>query len=94
LSARFDPAGDLDKSLWDRVIAINLTAPAMVTKQAVNLFLKHDVKGAIVNIASVAGAHGFISGLWARMRSPWAVCADQCFDRRCVCHDLGRRCPR
>ncbi len=24
---RFDPAGELDRKMWDRVIAINLTAP-------------------------------------------------------------------
>ncbi|KAK5123428.1 hypothetical protein LTR85_002860 [Meristemomyces frigidus] len=59
---RFDPAGDTDRALWDRVIAINLTAPAMVTKRAVNGMLKHGTKGAIVNIASIAGARGFASG--------------------------------
>lgn len=59
---RMDPAGDVDRKLWDRVIAINLTAPAMVSKQAVNMFLKHDTKGVIVNIASVAGTRGFAAG--------------------------------
>ncbi|KAI6913348.1 hypothetical protein KC334_g1497 [Hortaea werneckii] len=59
---KFDPAGEMDRSMWDRVIAINLTAPAMVTKRAVNMFLKHETAGAIVNIASIAGTRGYASG--------------------------------
>ncbi|KAK5110901.1 hypothetical protein LTR62_005439 [Meristemomyces frigidus] len=59
---RFDPAGSMERSLWDRVIAINLTAPAMVTQRAVNMMLKHGTKGSIVNISSVAGVRGFANG--------------------------------
>ncbi|KAK4545510.1 hypothetical protein LTR36_002860 [Oleoguttula mirabilis] len=59
---KFDPAGDMDRATWDRVIAVNLTAPAMVTKLAVTGMLKHGTKGAIVNIASIAGVRGFTSG--------------------------------
>ena len=59
---RFDPAGELERSMWDRVIALNLTAPTMVTKRAVNSMLKREVKGSIVNIASIAGFRGFTSG--------------------------------
>ena len=59
---RFDPAGDLERSWWDKVIALNLTAPTMVTKSAVNMMLKAGVKGSIVNIASIAGFRGFTSG--------------------------------
>jgi NAD(P)-dependent dehydrogenase (short-subunit alcohol dehydrogenase family) len=46
---RFDAAGDLERSMWDKVIALNLTAPTMVTKRAVNHMVKHEIKGAIVN---------------------------------------------
>lgn len=59
---KFDPVGDMERGLWDRVIAVNLTAPAMVTKRAVNMMLKHSIKGSIVNIASIAGVRGFCSG--------------------------------
>ena len=52
---RFDPIGDVEKSMWVRVMALNLTAPAMVTKRAVEMMIKTDVKGSIVNIASIAG---------------------------------------
>ncbi|KAK4972695.1 hypothetical protein LTR42_005989 [Elasticomyces elasticus] len=58
----FDPVGDMSREMWDRVIAINLTAPAMVTKRAVTMMLKHETKGSIVNIASIAGIRGFASG--------------------------------
>jgi short-subunit dehydrogenase len=33
----------------DKVIALNLTAPTMITKRAVNHMVKHEIKGAIVN---------------------------------------------
>ncbi|KAK5171752.1 uncharacterized protein LTR77_003388 [Saxophila tyrrhenica] len=59
---RFDPVGEMEKTMWDRVLALNLTAPAMVTKRAVNSMVKNEVKGAIVNIASVAAFRGFTSG--------------------------------
>ncbi|KAH9843261.1 KR domain [Teratosphaeria destructans] len=59
---KFDPIGEVDRVTWDRVMATNVTAPAMVSKLAVNSFLKHGVKGAIVNICSVAGVRGFVAG--------------------------------
>ncbi|CZT15651.1 related to dehydrogenases with different specificities (related to short-chain alcohol dehydrogenases) [Ramularia collo-cygni] len=59
---RFDPAGTLELDLWNRVIALNLTAPAFVTKRAVNSMLKAEVKGAIVNIASVSAFKGGAAG--------------------------------
>jgi len=58
----FHPAGSLQKPEWDRVIAVNLTAPMLVTQRAVNSFLKSETKGSIVNIASVASFKGFASG--------------------------------
>lgn len=60
---RVDPAGELDKAIWDRVIAVNLTAPTMITKRAVNQMMAKQVKGAaIVNISSIAGFKGFCAG--------------------------------
>lgn len=60
---RFDPAGDVERSAWDRVISVNLTAPTMITQRAVKMFLKNDTKGVIVNIASIAGFRGFANGV-------------------------------
>ncbi|KAK3722882.1 hypothetical protein LTR37_002027 [Vermiconidia calcicola] len=59
---RFDPAGEVERKMWDRVIALNLTAPTFVTKRAVSLMIKHEIKGSIVNICSIAGIRGFTSG--------------------------------
>ena len=54
---KFEPVGDLDKSTWDRVIAVNATAPMMITKLAVNRDIKR-----IVNIVSIAGVRGLTAG--------------------------------
>ena len=35
----FDPVGSCTKEMWDKVLAVNLTGPFLVTKAAVNQFL-------------------------------------------------------
>ncbi|KAK4938724.1 hypothetical protein LTR10_020907 [Elasticomyces elasticus] len=45
-------ADALDAAMWDRVIAINLTAPMLLTKEVVQVMLKHGKGGSIVNIAN------------------------------------------
>lgn len=60
---KFDPVGAVDRSLWDRVLAINLTAPFLFCKLAVNQFLAQEpAGGVIVNIASVASLKSGIAG--------------------------------
>ncbi|WPG97288.1 putative short chain dehydrogenase/oxidoreductase [Acrodontium crateriforme] len=59
---KFDPVGDMDEQMWERVMAVNATAPAMITKRAVNLMIKTSTKGSIVNICSIAGFRGFSAG--------------------------------
>ncbi|RAL14303.1 SDR family NAD(P)-dependent oxidoreductase [Aspergillus homomorphus CBS 101889] len=61
---RFDPVGELDETLWNRVIAVNLTAPYLLSKLAVQNMLARDVvDGRIVNIVSLAGKAGFAAGM-------------------------------
>jgi NAD(P)-dependent dehydrogenase (short-subunit alcohol dehydrogenase family) len=61
---RFDPAGDLDPALWDRVIAVNLTAPFLLTRKAIEIFLAQEKPdGYILNIASMAGKVGLAAGM-------------------------------
>lgn len=61
---RFDPVGDLDESLWDKVIAVNLTAPFLLSKLAVqNMLVQEKVDGNIVNIVSLAGRGGGVAGM-------------------------------
>lgn len=60
---RFDPAGDLDKDLWDKVIAVNLTAPYVLTKLAVRHFLDRGATDAsILNVGSLSSRGGFFAG--------------------------------
>jgi NAD(P)-dependent dehydrogenase (short-subunit alcohol dehydrogenase family) len=61
----FDPVGTLEKDRWDRVLAVNLTAPFLLSKAAVNEFLSKDPhSGVILNIASQGGLRGFRAGLF------------------------------
>ncbi|GES61720.1 short-chain dehydrogenase/oxidoreductase [Aspergillus terreus] len=60
---RFDPVGDLDEGLWNKVIAVNLTAPYLLSKLAVRDMLKQSSPdGCIINIVSLAGKAGWAAG--------------------------------
>lgn len=65
---RFDAVGTLDKALWDRVLAVNLTAPMMMTKWAVNHMVERK-EGVILNIGSMAGQFGFRAGKASRFNT-------------------------
>ena len=59
----FKPVGDLDRETWDRVLAVNLTAPYELSKMVINHILgREKQKGAIVNVSSIAGTAGFRAG--------------------------------
>jgi NAD(P)-dependent dehydrogenase (short-subunit alcohol dehydrogenase family) len=58
---RFDAVGTLDKELWDRVLAVNLSAPMMMSKWAVNHMVERK-GGVILNIGSMAGQFGVRAG--------------------------------
>jgi NAD(P)-dependent dehydrogenase (short-subunit alcohol dehydrogenase family) len=58
---QFDAVGTLDKALWDRVLAVNLTAPMMMIKWAVNHMVERKA-GVILNIGSMSGQFGFRAG--------------------------------
>ncbi|RAH61605.1 short chain dehydrogenase/oxidoreductase [Aspergillus piperis CBS 112811] len=60
---QFHAVGDLDEKLWDRVMAVNLTAPFLLSKLAVrNMLAQEIVNGSIVNIVSIAGKAGWMAG--------------------------------
>lgn len=62
---RFDPVGDLDEGLWDKVMAVNLTAPYLLSKSAVQDMLKQEITdGCIINIVSLAGKVGWTAGMY------------------------------
>lgn len=62
---QFDAVGDLDEKLWDKVMAVNLTAPFLLSKLAVrNMLAQEVVNGSIVNIVSIAGKAGWMAGMF------------------------------
>ncbi len=58
---KFDPVGDVDNAIWERVMSINVTGPFKAMRKAVQLMLPAG-KGSIVNIASVGGLQGARAG--------------------------------
>jgi NAD(P)-dependent dehydrogenase (short-subunit alcohol dehydrogenase family) len=59
----FAPVGDLDVEQWERVMALNLTAPMVLSKMAVrNMLEQPKPDGRIINIVSVAGRAGWAAG--------------------------------
>jgi NAD(P)-dependent dehydrogenase (short-subunit alcohol dehydrogenase family) len=57
----FSPAGETTDAVWDRVIAINLTAPFKLMR-AVLPVMEQAGRGAVLNVASEAGLRGNASG--------------------------------
>lgn len=65
---RFDPVGELDRKLWDKVIAVNLTAPYALTRLAVRHMLQQTPSsGVILNIGSLSSFRGATAGNGARL---------------------------
>ncbi|KAK7724926.1 hypothetical protein SLS57_004197 [Botryosphaeria dothidea] len=63
----FDPVDSVDVDLWNRVLAVNLTGPALMSKHAVKHFLSRPAKEArgcsIINVASAAAVRGAAAGM-------------------------------
>ncbi|KIW99571.1 uncharacterized protein Z518_11310 [Rhinocladiella mackenziei CBS 650.93] len=53
----------LDEDQWNKIIAVNLTAPTMLSKHVVNACLAQGTGGTIVNISSKAGISGSVAGV-------------------------------
>ncbi|KAH0346095.1 putative short chain dehydrogenase/oxidoreductase, partial [Aureobasidium melanogenum] len=60
---KMDPVGTLDMQLYEKVIAVNLTAPIMISKVAVQHMMDKNIAGCIINIASIGGIRGFAAGV-------------------------------
>jgi NAD(P)-dependent dehydrogenase (short-subunit alcohol dehydrogenase family) len=56
------PVVDFDDAYWNLTLNLNLTAPYLLSKAALPLFLQKQ-KGRIINIASVAGKVGMMHGV-------------------------------
>ena len=60
---RFEPVGDLSKDLWSKVLAVNVTDPFLLSKEAISHFLTRGATDAsIINIGSLASEHGWCGG--------------------------------
>jgi NAD(P)-dependent dehydrogenase (short-subunit alcohol dehydrogenase family) len=63
---RFDPPGECDKGVWDRVLAVNLTGPFVLSKLAIKEFLRDGREGgkggSILNVGSIAALRGGSAG--------------------------------
>ncbi|HEY6957761.1 MAG TPA: SDR family oxidoreductase, partial [Candidatus Limnocylindria bacterium] len=57
---RFLPAGELTDELWNKVIAVNLTAPMLLCRAALPHLIAS--KGVIVNVSSIGGLFGGRAG--------------------------------
>lgn len=57
----FSPAGETTDAVWDRVIAINLTAPFKLMRAVIPV-MEAAGRGAILNVSSEAGLRGNASG--------------------------------
>ena len=58
---RLLPVADVTDEIWQRLLAVNLTAPFMIIRRALPLMLKNG-GGSIVNVASVGGLLGARGG--------------------------------
>lgn len=58
---RFLPVGEVDDELWERMLAVNLTAPMRLARAALPAMLRAG-RGVIINIASVGGLAGARAG--------------------------------
>lgn len=58
----FAPVGEVTDECINKVVAVDMMAPFYSTRKAVNLFMEHNIKGNIINIASIAGLCGGKAG--------------------------------
>ena len=58
----FEPIANISDERWDQVFAINVKGPMYAMRKAVQVMLKQETRGNIVNIASIGGTNGARAG--------------------------------
>ena len=57
----FQPVGELENEMWEKVMKINVEGPFKAMRSAVKIFLANG-KGTIINICSIGGLKGGVAG--------------------------------
>ncbi len=57
----FGPVGEVDNSMWEKVMKVNLDGPFKAMRSAVRIFLEKK-SGVIINICSIGGLKGGVAG--------------------------------
>lgn len=70
----FGPVGDLDLSQWADIVSVNLTGTLLCMQHEI-ASMRSSGGGAIVNVASVLGAHKRVAGVGAYVTTKAAVSA-------------------
>ncbi len=65
------PTAEVTDSLWEKVMAVNLTGPFTACREALQIMLPQG-KGNIINVASIGGLHGGRAGT-AYTASKWGL---------------------
>jgi NAD(P)-dependent dehydrogenase (short-subunit alcohol dehydrogenase family) len=67
-------ADTVEDAMWDRVIAVNLTAPVKLMREVL-VVMKEQGYGSIVNVASKAGTSGAVAGVAYTSSKHGLVCS-------------------
>ena len=57
------PVGEVEDDQWNRIINVNTTSVMYSCRKAVNYFMSKEIKGVIINTASLGGLQGGRAGL-------------------------------
>lgn len=57
----FAPVAEVDNTMWDKVMKVNLDGPFKAMRSALKIFLEKD-SGVIINISSIGGLKGGVAG--------------------------------
>jgi NAD(P)-dependent dehydrogenase (short-subunit alcohol dehydrogenase family) len=77
---------NLEEDTWDRIVAINLTVPTMLSKHVVKAF-RNQGGGNIVNVSSKAGISGAVAGMAYTATKHALVSTISCLECD-ICRDL------
>ena len=57
-----EPIADVTDEVWEKILAVNLNGPFWICREAIQLMLKQNTNGVLINVASGGGIGGGRSG--------------------------------